>query len=78
MLGSMATVPLPPPLDQLSEADSANLQRKLHNEYRIEVPIMRWDGKCYLRPCCQIYNVPDDYLRLADAISGAAGRLQSP
>jgi isopenicillin-N epimerase len=75
MLGSMATVPLPPPLDQLSESGSANLQRKLHDDYRIEVPIMRWGGKCYLRPCCQIYNVADEYLGLADVVAGAAGRL---
>jgi len=68
MLGSMATVPLPPPLDHLSNEDVLNLQQKLHDHHRVEVPIMTWAGQNYVRPCCQIYNVADDIHRLADAI----------
>ncbi len=69
LLGSMATVPLPPPLDQLPNKDVLELQQKLHDQHHIEVPIMTWAGRNYVRPCCQIYNVADDIHRLADAIS---------
>jgi isopenicillin-N epimerase len=68
MLGSMATVPLPPPMDQLPNEDVLKLQQKLHDQHRIEVPIMTWAGRNYIRPCCQIYNIADDIHRLADAI----------
>jgi isopenicillin-N epimerase len=68
LLGAMATIPLPPPFDRLSDADGQALQKRLHDEFRIEVPTMTLNGRTYVRPCCQIYNLPDDYLRLADAI----------
>jgi isopenicillin-N epimerase len=72
LLGAMATVRLPPPLDALTDSESQALGRRLHDEFRIEVPTMIFGGKCHLRPCCQIYNQPDEYLRLADAISKIA------
>lgn len=68
LLGSMATVPLPSPLDRLSEEQTMVLQRGLYYEHRVEAPIMRWNGRLFMRPCCQVYNVPGDYQRLADAI----------
>jgi isopenicillin-N epimerase len=72
LLGAMATVPLPPPLDKLSDADGQALQKRLHDEFRIEVPTMSLNGRTYIRPCCQIYNTPEDFLRLADAIEKLA------
>jgi hypothetical protein len=33
---------------------------------------MRWGGKTYVRPCSQIYNVPEDYHRLAAAMTDLA------
>ncbi len=74
LLGSMATVSLPPPLDHLEEKESQALQARLHDEFRIEVPIMLWSARAYVRPCCQIYNVASDYQRLADAILQLASR----
>jgi isopenicillin-N epimerase len=68
MLGSMATVPLPPPLDRLTAEQAENFGGTLHDRYRIEVPIMLWSGKAYIRPCCQIYNLAADYERLAETI----------
>jgi isopenicillin-N epimerase len=68
MLGSMATVSLPPPMDRLPNEDVLELQQELHDQHRIEVPIITWAGRNYVRPCCQIYNVADDIYRLADAI----------
>lgn len=72
MLGSMAAVPLPAPLDRLAEEKVQQLSRRLHDRERIEVPIMSWAGRNYVRPCCQIYNVADDYQRLAETIERIA------
>jgi len=68
ILGSMATVPLPPPLDTLTNEEVQKFQQRLHDNRRIEVPIMTWAGRNYVRPCCQIYNVAGDIVRLADAL----------
>jgi isopenicillin-N epimerase len=69
LLGSMATVPLPAPLDRLDAAATAPIQQQLYSEFKIEVPIMPWSNRSFIRPCCQVYNTPADYERLADIIS---------
>ena len=68
MIGSMATVRLPAPLDRLSVVQSMQLQQTLYTEHRIEVPVMCWRGQTFVRPCCQIYNLPEEYQRLAEVI----------
>jgi isopenicillin-N epimerase len=68
MLGAMATVPLPAALQELTEKELGELQRRLHDEQRIEVALLRWAGRNYVRPCCQIYNVGEEYERLAGVI----------
>ncbi len=68
MLGSMATVPLPPPLDELTDSQLGVLQSRLHDQYKIEVPLFRWQEKIHARPCCQIYNTQDDFDQLAKTI----------
>lgn len=72
MLGSMATIALPSPLDAMSEAQVALVQQRLYDEHRIEAPIMRWGDRCFVRPCCQVYNLPEDYRRLESAIQSLA------
>jgi isopenicillin-N epimerase len=66
MLGSMATVQLPAALSDLSDAQAGKLQQRLYDEFRVEVPVVQWMGKTFVRPCCQVYNMPADYERLAD------------
>ena len=68
LLGSMATLRLPGPLAKMDDGQVQALQRRLYDEFRIEVPIMQWSGTCFIRPCCQVYNTAADYHRLADAI----------
>jgi isopenicillin-N epimerase len=68
MLGSMATVPLPPPLDRLPLEGVLKIQQQLHDQFRVEVPIMTWAGLNYVRPCCQIYNIAEDVHRLGDSV----------
>jgi isopenicillin-N epimerase len=68
MLGSMATVPLPAPFDGLTELQTQSLQQALYAEHQIEVPVVRWGDRTFVRPCCQVYNSTDDYRRLAECI----------
>ena len=72
MIGSMATVPLPPPLDRLGIEQSLLLQQRLYSEYQIEVPVTPFGGRILVRPCCQVYNAPADYERLAEVVSTMA------
>jgi isopenicillin-N epimerase len=71
MLGSMAAVPLPDGTQ--SEAPSLYgdpLQDRLLYDHRIEVPIVPWPAppKRVLRVSAQLYNVFEDYERLAEAL----------
>lgn len=72
LLGSMATLRLPDPLASLSEPQLPALQQRLHDEFRLEVPIMRWSAQNLVRPCCQVYTTPQDIERLADVVSALA------
>ncbi len=58
----MATLPLPP-------TDAKAMQRKLHDVYRIEVPIIDWNGRQLLRVSVQAYNTADDIAALSAALS---------
>lgn len=62
--GQMVTVRIP-------EVDVARLGHKLWEEYRIEVPVMRWQGQPIIRISYQAYNDEGD----ADALFSALERL---
>ena len=75
MLGSMAAIPLPIPV-----GDGVDVQRRLYDDHRIEVPISTWPVDAALAPgespraellriSAQLYNVEEDYADLADAIA---------
>jgi isopenicillin-N epimerase len=49
----MAAFPLPP-------CDAAGLQRRLYDEYRVEVPIIEWGGRQLVRVSVQGYNTKED------------------
>jgi isopenicillin-N epimerase len=68
LIGSMASVPLPGELGRLDEASAQGVQRRLYDEFRIEAPIMLWQDRAFVRPCCQVYNVPGEVQRLAEAV----------
>ena len=69
LLGSMATVTLPGRLQGMTEPAGLALQQRMYSEHGIEVPIIRWCGRWFLRVSCQAYNVPGDYLRLGDVVA---------
>jgi isopenicillin-N epimerase len=59
----MASIPVP-------FADPAAAQRRLFDEFKIEVPIFAWNGRALLRVSIQVYNTADDVDRLVDAVAG--------
>ena len=71
LLGSMCTVPLPPPLDAIGP-DTLPMNQRLYSEFGVEAPLVHWCGRNYIRPCSHLYNLPADYERLADAILSLA------
>ncbi len=68
LIGAMATLRLPLRFGHLSEPQREILQSRLYNEFKVEAPLILWDNHAYVRVSCQIYNRPEDYQRLADAI----------
>jgi isopenicillin-N epimerase len=81
MLGSMATLPLPAALQEKNSGEPRAviarfdpLQSALLEQYRIEVPVVRWGtpARRWFRISAHAYNSPDDYERLADALAAAA------
>jgi len=57
----MATIPLPP-------CDPEELKRRLYDEYRVEVPIISWGGRQFVRVSVQGYNTREDVEAPAKAL----------
>jgi isopenicillin-N epimerase len=64
-LGQMVAAPLP-------DCDAGELQRRLYDEHRIEVPVRRWDGRVLIRASFQGYNDDADLDALAEAVATLA------
>jgi isopenicillin-N epimerase len=63
----MHALPLPP------DVDGPRLQTALREEFHIEIPVPEQGDRCFLRPSAQAYNTPDDYERLALALTRLLG-----
>lgn len=61
MIYAKVTLPLPP-------CDAAQLKAKLYDEFRIEVPIVTWNNRQFIRVSIQAYNTLDDVRQLVDAL----------
>ena len=57
----MRAVELPP-------CDPAELWRRLYDEFRVEVPVYEWAGRCLLRASIGPYNDGADVDRLVEAL----------
>jgi isopenicillin-N epimerase len=72
MIGSMATLPLPPGATELPSKPPymEELQAALFERYRIEVPVMFWPlpPRRFVRVSAQLYNRGEQYERLAAAL----------
>jgi isopenicillin-N epimerase len=58
----MAALPLPP-------CDAGELKRRLYDEYRVEVPIIEWNGRQLVRVSVQGYNTRADLDTLIAALA---------
>jgi isopenicillin-N epimerase len=69
--GSMSLVAVPAGI--APDADRAlAFQEQLFAEHRIEVPVMSWDGRGFVRLSAQVYNAPLEYDRLGSALATMA------
>ena len=69
MIGSLASVILPDrPTKETGWRLRDPLQARLFDQWGIEVPIMRWPVKRLLRISAQLYNSPEQYAHLAQAL----------
>jgi isopenicillin-N epimerase len=74
MYGAMATIRVPGTAPATWEA-GAELRRRLWREHRVEVPVMPVGDALHARISAQIFNVPQDYRRLAAALPALAAAL---
>lgn len=75
MRAAMATIRLPQEVQRRCGNDvtaKKALAERIHDalaeQHQIEVPVHEFQGNLYLRISAQAYNVPEDYLRLRDAL----------
>jgi isopenicillin-N epimerase len=66
LLGSMATVALPGEAQRFGSPEA--LQAVLYDRHQIEVPVLKWSERWWTRVSCHVYNRPEEYDRLADAL----------
>lgn len=53
---------------ELPACDLDALKARLYDEFRVEVPVIRWGGRCFIRVSFQAYNDPSDADALVDAL----------
>ncbi|MHC4414452.1 MAG: aminotransferase class V-fold PLP-dependent enzyme [Planctomycetota bacterium] len=75
MLGAMATLPLPEAAGRYGSIEA--FQARLLSRFRIEVPVIEWDDRWWIRPSCQVYNTADQYERLGEAVLEMVGGRES-
>ncbi len=73
MIGSLVALPLPPSEHPASEAgplQGDRLHEALIDDYGIQVPVISWPSppQRLIRVSSQLYNVAEEYQRLADAL----------
>lgn len=70
MLGAMATLPLP---ESWREPATEEAARAVHDHlwdvHRIEVPVLLFERRLWLRVSAQVYNRPEEYRLLAAALA---------
>lgn len=67
MIGSLVTLPLPLPIEPTEDACRV-LNRRLRHDHGIEVPVLSFDGRVWVRISAQVYNHLGEYERLARAV----------
>jgi len=54
--------------------DAAAVQSRLLDQHSIEVPVIDWGDRWWVRVSCQVYNEPGQYERLAEAVMELAAQ----
>lgn len=69
-VGSMVTIPLPEHVEtpETWTGRPHPLQTRLAEEFGIEVPVMKWGVRMHLRISCHLYNTPDHFESLCQAL----------
>lgn len=62
-ISQMASAPIP------VEIDPGDLHQRLYYEYRVEIPILKWNGYTLARCSFQAYNTPADAAALLEALN---------
>lgn len=66
--GPMLALPLPASVGEPRLKHRHELQDRLWNEHRIEVPIVNWNGRRFVRVSCHLYNTVEEIDTLAAAL----------
>ncbi|MFC7547645.1 aminotransferase class V-fold PLP-dependent enzyme [Plantactinospora sp. GCM10030261] len=72
---AMRLVPLPSGV-AATPAGATTVRRRISAELSTEVSVTHWGGRGWLRLSAQIYNRPEEYDRLADALPGLLATLR--
>ncbi len=64
LYGPMAAIPVP----WAKASEGPTLNARLYAEHRIEVPFTGYDERCFVRISGQVYNRPEQYVRLAEVL----------
>lgn len=75
-MGSMAIISLPQRIRGPFE-NPDSLMVHLHDEHRVEVPVIDWEGQWHVRISAHLHNTIEDYERLAAAIGRALKALDA-
>ena len=67
----MGIAPLP------AQTDTTALKRRLYDEYRVEVPLIEWNGRKFVRISVQGYNTPEDLDALVAGLAGLLPEVQA-
>ena len=62
--GQMVSLPLP-----AAWGDPAHIKTRLWDDFRVEAPVMTWNGRTLIRISIQAYNGPRDVERLVTALT---------
>lgn len=67
--GSMAIIEFPPKVKFATIEEAREFQSRLYDQHRIEVPLTIIDGRSFIRISAQVYNAPEQYVRLGQALA---------
>ena len=55
-------------LELLTDGDVKSIQRKLYDKFRIEIPVLSWHNRRFIRASLQAYNTQEDVRKLIEGL----------